>query len=349
MLPYRDSIHHTTALVVFVFSFTTFILGILFFVSPFRSARSSDVVVTRIGVALYLLMPFLNNLANVLYFLTETFQSFPLLVLMWVFLVIVPILNFSSVLGRILVFTSSARTTSRSPLSLLLRVPFLVIWGIIGFILFEVKILFLIPIWNYWTYFYTGSGDFLTTRHGLHAKYTNKADFSRCLLTTVPLVVLQIINNQHRNSWGYTPILCVIFAACYLLSWMWRYSVAFTDYAPIGDIPLQLHVCRYCLLDLTGDGREDGPRSVEVAQEAAAPGSVIIFEGGESAVQTTAVVVAAGDQFPSGAYAASTNITGTDTGNFGVTRVPSSRTTRDGLVIHSAEAEIVSLREVDVT
>ena len=238
---FRSSKLETGSLIVLVF-----LIGIhLFFIGTVTVERINDfergIIVTKMGVFLLLLLPFLNTLMNIIYLFYTLFSSKSVFIIFALFIILPPTIIFFS-------FLVILRVKPRKRLFLLF--PLLIFWIIFGVFLLQSKILTLQRIWNYYFEILTGNDDCKCKDVGLESSFTNRSLLYSSIFETLPLFILQIINNGYYN-WNYIGFISVFFSITYLMQCFLRFPFDSLN-SPISHIPLLITYNRIVYLDNNG-------------------------------------------------------------------------------------------------
>ena len=238
---FRSSKLDTGSLIVLLF-----LIGIhLFFIGTVTVERISDfergIIVTKIGVFLFLLLPFLNTLMNIIYLFYTPFSSKSVFIIFTLFIILSPTIMFLS-------FLVILRVKPRK--HLLYFFPLLFFWIIFGVFLLQSKILTLQKIWNYYFEILTGNDDSNCKDVGLESSFTNRSLLYSSIFETLPLFILQIINNGYSN-WNYIGFLSIFFSITYLIQCFLRFPFDSLN-SPISHIPLLITYNRIVYLDNNG-------------------------------------------------------------------------------------------------
>ena len=223
-----------------------FISGInLFFIGTVTVERISDfergIIVTKIGVFLFLLLPFLNTLLNIIYFFYTPFSSKNVFIIFILFITLSPTTMFFS-------FLYILRVKPR--FYFLLFFPFLFLWIIFGLFLLQSKTLTIQKVWDWYFEIITGNNDLNCKDVGLESSFTNRLLLYGSIFETLPLLLLQIINNGFTN-WNYLGVLSVIFSFSYLMQCFLRFPFD-SLHSPISHIPLLVTFNSIVYLDNNG-------------------------------------------------------------------------------------------------
>ena len=133
---------------------------------------------------------------------------------------------------------------------LLLFFPLLFFWIIFGVFLLQSKILTLQKIWNCYFEMLTGNDDNNCKDVGLESSFTNRSLLYSSIFETLPLFLLQIINNEYSN-WNYIGFLSIFFSIAYLIQCFLRFPFDSLN-SPISHIPLLITYNRIVYLDNNG-------------------------------------------------------------------------------------------------
>ena len=238
---YNDNVQRVGSIIVVLFG--CFIYGIgIFFVDeiPFNNLRG--VVVTRLGVFLFLLLPFLDSLSNMIYLFHNIVHFKAIFALLLIF----------TILPSIFIFLFFLFILKPRPKPLFIFIfPLGFLWIAVGVILFQTKIFTIKRIWNFWFFVFTGFYDFDNNDDGLNSCYTNKSLLYSSIFETIPLIFLQILNNNNVG-WNYLSALSTIFSFCFLIKCFLRFPF-YSLHSPIQHIPITFLIGKKVYLDTTGD------------------------------------------------------------------------------------------------
>ena len=223
-----------------------FLIGIhLFFIGTVTVERISDyergIIVTKIGVFLFLLLPFLSTLLNVIYLFYTPFSSQNIFIIFTLFITLSPTVMFISFLFLL---------RAKPRFFIIIVFPFFFIWIIFGLFLLQSKIFTIQKVWDLYFEILTGNNDMNSKDVGLESSFTNRMLLYGSIFETLPLTILQIINNGFAN-WNYLGILSVIFSISYLIQCFLRFPFDSLN-SPISHIPILVTINSIAYLDNNG-------------------------------------------------------------------------------------------------
>lgn len=102
--------------------------------------------------------------------------------------------------------------------------------------MFQIRIFTIQKIWNAWFFIYAGNKDNDLKEEGLCPLYTNRSILYSSIFETLPLIIIQIINNI-SIKWNFIGIISIIISCLYLFVCIQRFPFYSLD-APISDVPI---------------------------------------------------------------------------------------------------------------
>ena len=198
------------------------------------------ILVTKYGVFLFFLIPFLDSLSTIIYLFYSYFSSKIVFILFILFVVFSPVSIFLSFLITL---------KAKPKLSFIILFPLTIIWFVFGLFLHQSRTITIKKVWDFWFFTFTGKEDFGCKCIGLESSYTNRLILYSSILETLPLLILQIINNIN-TSWNPISIISFLFSVFLLIKSLLRFPFDSLN-SPIGHIPITVYF-RHRYLDTTG-------------------------------------------------------------------------------------------------
>jgi hypothetical protein len=105
---------------------------------------------------------------------------------------------------------------------LLIQAPFIFIWLIIGTFLFQIKVLSIGTVWNFWFSLWSGDDVRFYSYVEVDVKLFNKSLLAEFVSESLPQIIVQAYNNTKTNKWSYYGYASGALSAFMTIDGIWR-------------------------------------------------------------------------------------------------------------------------------